>query len=89
MAKKKKDEFIDDGRTIVSMDFDKYMSYGRVGGSAPPAASPGESTGFDELTKDEMRIVRRASLKAGLLVALVVAAAMALFILFCTKVWFN
>jgi len=88
--KKNKQQFIDDGRVIASMDIDGVP--GAVFRRPKVAVDSGRS--IDK--KDPITLTGREKLAAAggilvsyLLIALVVFGGLALFILFCTKVWFR
>ncbi len=81
--KKKKKPFVDDGRTIVSMDFDKYLSDGK-----PSFNEKLDKQIFgSDMSREEVKTAKRSARLAGLVVALVFGALMALVLLFITEVW--
>lgn len=87
--KARKDDFEDDGRTIVPMDVDgmPWSTRGirdrfREETTASEAKKP-------EMSKDERRGYIWAAVKAGLLIGAVFAVGYALFLLFCRFVWFR
>lgn len=86
MAKKKREKFVDDGRTIASMNVEGMPWY------APPSSgAPQKEAGESEpltLTRKEKAAMMRGVMGAALLVALVFVAVFTLFILFCVFVWF-
>jgi hypothetical protein len=82
----------DDERVICSMDVEgmpprgiaanfKRQRHGQA--TAWPASHPGQ------LTRYEARRYTGYSILAGLLIVLVYSVALALFILFCTEIWFR
>ena len=73
----------DDGRTIAPMDIDGMPGYNRH------AKRLKEENGgqIPELSKEEMRIVYWAAIKAGLLIVLVIGGAAALLIFLLLKLW--
>ncbi len=81
--KKDQKSFEDDGRTIVPMDFDRHLN------TVPQAAAQKNNRPGSDLSRSEMKEVLKGSLKASLLVAAVITAAIVLFVLFCTLVWFR
>lgn len=83
--KKQKQEWVDDGRTIVSMDVP-----GMPGRRKPPAASAvQERVPVPMMDKRETRRYIFAATGAGLLVALVMIAVMVLVVLFAQYVWLK
>lgn len=89
MARKRRDDFADDGRTIVPMNVDGMPWYTRnVRDPLERDASPGRG-GRPPMSRDERRGYVWAAVKAGLLIAAVFAAGYALFLLFCVFVWFR
>ncbi len=82
--KRKRDDFEDDGRTIVNMNVEGMPWYHRTD------ETPGEETGEHyQMTKEEERLYTWAAVKAGLLIVLVFAVVFGLFIAFCDFVWFR
>lgn len=85
--KKQKEKWVDDGRTIVSMDV--------PGMPAPLLPRKRKTQNVHELTPVPMmdsRQTRRymfAAVGAGLLVAFTFIAVMVLFVLFAVNVWFK
>ncbi|HHX12921.1 MAG TPA: hypothetical protein GX731_08855 [Clostridiales bacterium] len=88
--RKKKDDFVDDGRVIANMNID---------GMKP---SPIRRTAFDEfgkvkenkeskdnLSKSESRSIIFGVISSYALFILVVFGSFALFILFCINIWFK
>jgi len=87
--KKKKDDFIDDGRVIANMNVDgmphapfRRKSFDEFG-VKPEKAEP------VKLTKKERRAVVSGVAASYILYGLIVFGALALFILFCIKIWFE
>lgn len=91
MKRKKRDDFIDDGRTVADMS--------GVGSMFSPAPKPAKSKPEESdepdvpkaepLTREQARWAAFAAMRAALLVAGVFIGAMALFVLFCVYVWFR
>ena len=95
MAKKRREPFADDGRTVADMS---GVSEGRPrmivprGRKAPPRPEENDATppqAAEFLTREEKRAVTFAAIRAALLVALIFIGGAALFILFCVHVWFR
>ncbi|GEM_PF-958443 len=87
-ATKKKDTFVDDGRTVVPMDFDQYQTSGRV--PKKPASFYRERQ--NDLAKTELtRKERFAMIKAiyGVLIpfAVILFAGIAIAMLIFTRFW--
>ena len=87
--KKKKPEFVDDGRTIANMNVDGMPWYNPAGSETSEST---ESSGIvrveDDLTLKEKAAMTKGVLLAGLLVGGVFALGFTIFILFCVFVWF-
>lgn len=85
--KRKREPFVDDGRTIANMNVDGMPWYideaKRKQKQAPDGGEP------IELTKKERRAATGGMLAAVLLVGLVFALCFLIFILFCVFVWFR
>jgi hypothetical protein len=87
--KKKKDDFIDDGRVIANMNVDgmprslirrtAFDEFGKVP----------EEKEQSRLTKEERRRVIFGVILSHILFIVMVFGGLALFILFCIKVWFK
>ncbi len=77
----------DDGRVICDMDMDGMPWHDRrvrrEHREAPKSQHP------DQMTRAETRAYTGSALLAALLIWVVFAAAWALFILFCTQIWFR
>ena len=79
----------DDGRVIASMNVEGMPWY--APGKQTPGAESGEAPAAQTrtvMTKQEARYYTWGALKAALLVTLVLCGGIALFVLFCVKVWF-
>ena len=88
MARRRRREFEDDGRTIVKMNVYGMPWY--TGGFTPPEeGSPAPPAEKRPLSRDETRGYALAAVKAALLIGSVFAVAFTLFILFCYFVWFR
>ena len=84
-TKRKKEDFEDDGRTIVNMNVEGMPWYHR-----PSIDANGDSGRKPEpMTREEQRMYTWAAIKAGLLIVLVFALVFGLFIAFCDFVWFR
>ena len=78
----------DDGRVIYSMEALDAVSPRRR--PFPHRAKDKAKRGGDDgLTKDELRWLMGGAVRAALAVGLIFAAALVIFVLFCTKVWFR
>lgn len=78
----------DDGRTIANMNVEGMPWY------SPESHSPETETkemakDREQLTKEETRYYTWGAVKAALLVTGIMCAGIALFILFCVKIWFR
>jgi hypothetical protein len=84
---RRKDDWLDDGRTVANMNVEGMPGYRREldgrPGRAPETPRPKEM-----LTPSETRMVMLASMKWAFLYSMAFVAVMVLFILFCVKVWF-
>lgn len=86
MSKKKREKFVDDGRTIANMNVEGMPFY-----NPAKKESIDTSTGTKEpiqLSGKEKAAMMRGVLAAALLVAFIFVAVFTLFILFCVFVWF-
>lgn len=92
MAKKrqKRDEWVDDGRVIASMNVEGMPGYRRQKrraydefGAVKPASEP------VELTRSERRAIRKGVITAALTLVGVVVVIAVLVMLFLTKVWLR
>ena len=85
----------DDGRTIASMNVEGMPWYvPERPDMPPPTQDHGEEKGkkrefADGLTRKQARMYTWSAMKAGLLVAGVMALGMAAFVAFCVYVWFR
>ena len=94
IAKKKRVEFIDDGRVIAPMNVEGMPWYAPKRASPPAGggddAGPGEGAGLPiKMTRRENMAFAFGVLKAVLLVTLAFMGGLFLFILFCTNVWLR
>lgn len=87
--KEKKEDFVDDGRTIVPMDVDGMPWSTRGVRDMFREDPPPSETDKPPMSRDERRSYICAAIGAGLLIAAVFGAAYALFLLFCRYVWFR
>ena len=83
---KPKQEYEDDGRTIVNMNVEGMPWY--VKGDEERAERR-EKAGQNPMTDEEVRIYKWAALKAALLIVLIFGVIFFLFIAFCDFIWFN
>ena len=81
--KRRKEDWVDDGHTIVNMNIDGMPGYR----AAPPANKQDAARPQERLSPREERMVLFAGMKWALLFSLGIVAVLVLFILFCTKVW--
>lgn len=81
MRKKKREKFIDDGRTVADMNIDGMRGYDHSTQNERENREP------LELTREERRAISKGMIAAALLVGGIFFAVFALFILFCTHVW--
>lgn len=99
--KKKHDDSWDDGRKIADMNVDgmpwaastmlrgkQRRLYEQDKSAAEPESHSENDPEPETLTKEETRSLAVTGMIAGLAIALVFVAAAALFIWFCTSVWF-
>ncbi len=84
--KPKKEEYIDDGKTIVNMNVEGMPWYVKGDEDREKGQNAEE---HDQLTDEQYKLYKHAALRAGLLIALVFGAVFFLFILFCDFVWFR
>lgn len=84
--KRKKEEFIDDGRTIANMNVEGMPWYID---DAKRRQQAEQGTEVPQLTKEETRAAIGGMLAAVLTVGLIFAAVFLIFILFCVFVWFR
>ncbi len=76
----------DDGRTIADMNVDGMPWY--VRGDRERADSQ-SGTEKEPLNEEQIRMYRRAAIKAALLIVLVFGTVFFLFIAFCDFIWFR
>ncbi|MGN1147952.1 MAG: hypothetical protein ACI4TB_05985 [Lachnospiraceae bacterium] len=86
MGKKKREKFVDDGRTVANMNVEGMPWYNPALSDTPDKEK--KSSEPLELTGKETAAIMKGVLAAALLVALVFVGVFALFILFCVFVWF-
>ena len=85
--KRRKEDWVDDGHTIVNMNVDGMPGY-HVASSPTIIASKQETARPRErLSSREERMVLFAGMKWAFLFSLGIVAILVLFILFCTKIW--
>ncbi len=91
MPKKKRDEWVDDGRVIANMNVDGMPHTFRRGPRRNRDAFGQKKIKSEpiELTKQEKRAIARGTASAYVLVAVVFLSAFGLFLFFCSKVWFR
>ncbi len=83
-TRKKKEKFIDDGRTIANMNVEGMPWY--IDEAQKKQAESSEPV---EMTKRETRAAIGGVLAATLLIGLVFAIGFLIFILFCVFVWLR
>ncbi len=84
--KKKREKFVDDGRTVANMNVEGMPWYDRKTEELKKRnASQSELPALDR--KGRLALMGGV-IAAGLLIGAVFAAVMFLFLLFCVKVWF-
>ena len=86
--RRKRDDFEDDGRTIVPMDVDG-MPWHIEGVRDPFRKKDAPPSDRPPMSRYERRGYLWAAVKAGLLIAAVFAVGYALFLLFCRFVWLR
>ncbi len=91
MKKRKKDEWVDDGRVIANMNVEgmPYLFRRRARRAFDEFGQKKQKSDPIELTKKEKRAIGAGAASAILLVGVVFIAAFGLFLLFCAKVWFR
>ncbi|NLI52946.1 MAG: hypothetical protein GX417_01320 [Clostridiales bacterium] len=91
MSKRKRDEWVDDGRIIANMDVDGMPYTFRRGARRNRDAFGQKKIKSEpiELTKKEKRSISWGAASAYVLVAVVFISVFGLFLLFCSKVWFR
>lgn len=89
MDKKKRDEWVDDGRVIANMDVDGMPYTFRRGARRNYDAFGKKKQKGDpiELTKKEKRSIAWGTASAYLLVMVVFITGFGLFLLFVSKIW--
>lgn len=85
MGKKKREKFVDDGRTVADMNVEGMPWYAPT---AQKSSVSGKESEPLSLSRKEKAAMMRGVMAAALLVALVFVAVFTLFILFCVFVWF-
>ncbi len=80
--RRKRSEFIDDGRVVAPMNVEGMPWYVK-------RAEPAEGGGPAELSRSEKRAFAWGVIKAVMLVAVVFIGVYLAFILFCTEIWFK
>ena len=91
MAKRKRDEWVDDGHVIASMNVDGMPNTLRRGARRNRDAFGQRKIKSEpiELTRKEKRSISWGAASAYLLVLGVFVAVFGLFLLFASKVWFR
>ncbi len=84
--KKKREEFVDDGRTIANMNVEGMPWYDKK--TEEIKKMNASESDLPELDREGKSALLWGVIGAALLIAAVFAGAMFLFILFCVKVWF-
>ncbi|MDL2302544.1 hypothetical protein LJC58_09350 [Lachnospiraceae bacterium OttesenSCG-928-D06] len=87
--KKKKDEFVDDGRVVANMNVEGMAWHNPRVDSVPESRQKMPNVKERvELSAAESRAVMRGTLGAALLAGFCFLGGIALFIFFCTHIWF-
>lgn len=79
----------DDGKTIVDMNVEGMPWYHKVSPDHVEDTGSSKSTDHYQMSDKEARYYTWSALKWALLIGLIYAGVFALFILFCTEVWFK
>ena len=87
--KKKKPEYIDDGRTIANMNVEGMPWYSPKTGAASSDADESAGEKPEPLDLKQTLAMTKGVLLASLLIAGVFVIIFLLFILFCVFVWFR
>ena len=85
--KRRKEDWVDDGHTIVNMNIDGMPGYHAASPPTNGAHRQDAARPQERLSPREERMVLFAGMKWALLFSLGIVAMLVLFILFCTKVW--
>ena len=84
--KKKREEFVDDGRTIASMNVEGMPWYDKK--TEEIKRMNASKSDLPELDREGKSALLWGVIAAALLIGLVFAGAIFLFLLFCVNVWF-
>ena len=84
----RKEDWEDDGRTIVNMNVEGMPGYRRDLDTTTVARTPEQKRPKEQLSSRETRMILFASMKWAFLFSAGFSLIMVLFILFCIKVWF-
>jgi len=84
--KKKREEFVDDGRTIANMNVDGMPWYDEK--TEEVKRMNASKSELPELDREGKMALLWGVIGAALLIGAVFAVAMLLFILFCVNIWF-
>lgn len=87
--KKKKPEYIDDGRTIANMNVEGMPWYSPKAGAASSDTNESAGEKPEPLDLKQTLAMTKGVLLASLLIAGVFVIIFLLFILFCVFVWFR
>ena len=85
--KRQKEDWVDDGHTIVNMNIDGMPGYHAAPSQTNVGSKQVTTRPQERLSPREERMVLFAGMKWALLFSLGIVAMLVLFILFCTKVW--
>ena len=83
-----KEDWEDDGRTIVNMNVEGMPGYRRDLDDHTFSREPEKKRHKDQLSNRETRMILFASMKWAFLFSAGFSLIMVLFIIFCIKVWF-
>ena len=87
--KKKKHDFVDDGRTIANMNVDGMPWYNPAAPERTDKGSESEQHFNDTLSFKEKVAMTKGVLMAALLIGSVFAVGFLVFILFCVFIWLR
>ena len=88
MRRRRENDPLDDGRTIVRMNIDGMPGYRPAPSVASPVCKQEPTRAQERLSPREERLVLLASMKWAFLFSAGFSLIMVLFIIFCIKVWF-
>ena len=89
MRRRRENDPLDDGRTIVRMNIDGMPGYRPSPSVTSPVGKQEPTRVQERLSPREERMVLLAGMKWAFLFSLGIVAVLVLFVLFCTKVWLK